>query len=116
MSDREFTPAELARTVGESLDPFNPREAAERIARAWGLNLEELFDKGPHSRERPKPQARAALYRVLRARGWSLTAIGRFVGGRDHTTVLNVLGSEERRLARAKWKKAWHARRKERAA
>ena len=36
-------------------------------------------------------QARAKIYVVLNARGWSLPKIGRLVGKRDHTTVLNSI-------------------------
>lgn len=32
--------------------------------------------------------ARFALYKALRLRGWSYSAIGKAVGGRDHSTVM----------------------------
>lgn len=33
--------------------------------------------------------ARAEVYALLRERGWSYPQIGRLVGGRDHTTIIN---------------------------
>ena len=33
--------------------------------------------------------ARAEIYALLRERGWSYPQIGRLVGGRDHTTIIN---------------------------
>jgi chromosomal replication initiation ATPase DnaA len=40
--------------------------------------------------------ARRELYAALRAKGWSYPAIGRFVGNRDHTTVMAALREKRR--------------------
>ena len=61
---------------------------AQVIARRHGLTIEQI--KGP-SREKHIFKARKMLYHALRDRGWSYPAIGRFVGGRDHTTIMKGL-------------------------
>ena len=37
----------------------------------------------------PRVRARAEVYVLLRARGWSYCQIAKLVGGRDHTTIIN---------------------------
>jgi chromosomal replication initiation ATPase DnaA len=66
---------------------FDPEVAARTIAARFGVRYEDMM--GP-ARWGTLPIARRALYRVLRAQGWSLPQIGRFVG-RDHTTVMIAL-------------------------
>ena len=53
----------------------------------------EMFDIHPRDLMGPYrfgflTRARFALYKALRIRGWSYSAIGTFVGGRDHTTII----------------------------
>jgi chromosomal replication initiation ATPase DnaA len=60
---------------------------AEQVARRHGISVEELFAR---KRMRHLFVARAELYRLLRDQGWSLPAIGAFVG-RDHSTVMMAL-------------------------
>lgn len=43
---------------------------------------------------------RFALYKALHLRGWSAAAIGRFVGGRDHSTVLHGLNRADYMMER----------------
>jgi hypothetical protein len=50
------------------------------------LTWEQVIAKD-NSRERVN--ARAEIYALLRERGWSYPQIGRLVGGRDHTTIIN---------------------------
>lgn len=59
-------------------------ELANGVAKKHGLTLEAL--RGP-CRARAHVQARAELYLLLRARGWSYPQIARAVC-RDHSTVL----------------------------
>lgn len=52
----------------------------------------EMFDVHPRDIVGPSRfgfllPVRFALYKALNLRGWSKTDIGRFVGGRDHSTV-----------------------------
>jgi chromosomal replication initiator protein len=44
--------------------------------------------------------ARFALYMALHQRGWSYAAIGRFVGGRDHTTVIHGVARAQYKMER----------------
>ena len=44
--------------------------------------------------------ARFALYKALSERGWSYAAIGRFVGGRDHTTIIHGVTRAEYMMKR----------------
>jgi chromosomal replication initiation ATPase DnaA len=95
MSATEWTPEELdARlAVRPALPPeapaFDPAAVARDIARAHGVTVDELL--GP-LRVAHIVRARKELYATLRARGWSYPAIGNFVGGRDHSTVMAGLG------------------------
>lgn len=58
-----------------------------RVADAFGIDPRLILSA---RRDRPVARARQAIYLVLRdILGWSLPEIGRFVGGRDHTTVLS---------------------------
>jgi len=49
----------------------------------------------------PRVRARAEVYVLLRERGWSYPRIGQFVGGRDHTTVMNSVQRYYARKANA---------------
>jgi len=68
---------------------------AVSVALRHGVTETEL--RGPR-RHPALVSARAELYRELRARGWSYTKIGVFVG-RDHTTVLAAISGRRRRPA-----------------
>lgn len=54
------------------------------VANQFGIHKRDIV--GP-SRFGFLMPARFALYKVLRERGMSLPAIGRWCGGRDHTTI-----------------------------
>lgn len=70
---------------------------AKRIAAARQVKIEELISP---MRERrvawPRQEAMAAMYDTGR---WSYPQIGRYLGGRDHTTVLHGVREHKKRLA-----------------
>jgi chromosomal replication initiation ATPase DnaA len=103
MSIKEFTSEELevSHVRLPLLDDDDDEQAttaydeARKAAEAYGHDPAVLFT---HTRSKSVRAARVALWRALRALGWSLTEIGNYTG-HDHTTVLYAL-SEERRLKR----------------
>jgi chromosomal replication initiation ATPase DnaA len=95
MSTRELDPAELERAVSWAPlhDDWSPEGEAREVARRYGLPVSQLLGPSstPHARSGTAPAARRELYAVLRSRGWSYPQIGRFCGGRDHTTVIQAI-------------------------
>lgn len=81
-------------------DWYRPRQTGydllKRAARVFGLHADEI--KGT-SRARYICVARWALMTVLHEQGWSSPRIGRFLGNRDHTTVLNGLARARELMA-----------------
>jgi chromosomal replication initiation ATPase DnaA len=75
---------------------------AMKVARMHGLTVEEMLGR---RRFVHLAEARADLYRELRAKGWSFPAIGHFCGQRDHTTVMAALQPEDKRAEKALRKK-----------
>lgn len=74
-------------------------EITLRVAEKHGLTVEDL--KG-QSRIRPIAWPRQeAMYECRMATSNSTTAIGRFLGGRDHTTVMHGVRRHQDRLAEA---------------
>jgi chromosomal replication initiation ATPase DnaA len=65
-------------------------QAAEEVAQRHGVSVREMKSA---SRETHLVRARLELYRILRAPpfSWSYPSIGRFVGGRDHTTIIQAV-------------------------
>jgi len=64
------------------------RQVQQEVARWFNLNVEDL--RGP-SRSKDVVIARqVAMYLMRQLTDWSLPAIGRAFGGRDHTTVLHA--------------------------
>jgi chromosomal replication initiation ATPase DnaA len=103
MSAIEFDEAHFLSAEAALLRAMNtPRmaatELAARIAARHGLQAAWILGKQrtPHIM-----RARVELYRALREPpfSWSYPAIGRFVGGRDHTTIIAALASPERKKA-----------------
>ena len=96
MSATELTEFDLAaRSVGGV--SHDADAIAGEIAHRHGITVVDL--KGP-SRVAHLSRARHELYRRLRELGWSFPTIGRFVGGRDHTTVIKALWSSKRKAER----------------
>jgi hypothetical protein len=63
------------------------------------LTWEQVIAK---DNSRARVHARAEIYVLLRARGWSYPQIGRLVGGRDHTTIINSVQRYHARKDRKK--------------
>lgn len=62
------------------------KEIIKECAYLFCLDVEELVGRS-HMRHICK--ARFALYKALHLRGGSYSAIGRAIGGRDHTTIMH---------------------------
>lgn len=75
------------------------RSILREVSEETGFSTVELL--GP---TRPRALAHArqyAMWRMQRETGQSLPQIGRFLGGRDHTTVLYGVRQHAKRLAEA---------------
>lgn len=68
------------------------------IAAKYNLSVREI--KG-NSRHRHLLVARREIAETLRDSGWSTTRIGKLIGGRHHTTVINWLHSPSGRKTKA---------------
>lgn len=81
-----------AHTAGKT-----PREMAIEFASERGISLTDFFGK---TRFREVSHPRQDCMRMLYAKtSLSMPAIGRVLGGRDHTTVLHGIRASERRAA-----------------
>lgn len=72
-----------------------PKMAAivKDVADKTGISVEEMCG---HSRKRPIARARQLAMWKMRQEGIELSAIGAFLGGRDHTTIghgINVINA-----------------------
>lgn len=72
--------------------PTNPPFSASRIVLSVAdcLGISGAAVTG-QSRARLYVRARGVVAQILHERGWSSPMIGRVLGGRDHSTVLNLL-------------------------
>lgn len=73
--------------------PVGYREVVASIASDMDVKLADIVGLG---RVRPVMQARLVAYKVLTMRGASLAQVGRWLGGRDHSTVINGLRKFEK--------------------
>lgn len=72
------------------------KQIAKFVAEKHGLTLEQLVGR---TRSDDVVKARhEVFYRLRKETTWSLPRIGRFIGGRDHTTVLHGIRKHEMRL------------------
>lgn len=99
MSVLELSPEDIERAHGQlevscarESRRVDPDSIAVAVAGRHGVSLEDMLGPG---REAHLVEARADVYRALRAAGWSYPRIGRFVGGRNHTTVMHALGGRK---------------------
>lgn len=94
-----YTPrhVELTDVEAEALTVRCHREVIETVARAFGLSYAELLGRG---RRTALVCARTVAARILRDRGNSYPQIGRYLGNRDHSTIINLVVKYEKRLAR----------------
>lgn len=68
-----------------------PRSKGSQIVREvcikYGISMEDLISERRHKQiVQPRQEA---MYRLATETDWSLPRIGRYLGGRDHTTVLH---------------------------
>ena len=73
-----------------------PAEIIAEIARVKRISPGDITGKSRLSHYLP---ARNLTAHVLRHRGWNLPAIGRIMGGRDHSTIVNSLRRFEERAS-----------------
>lgn len=79
--------------------PKRPTMAAilDRVAEKYGLTVAELKGQGRSPRlAHPRHEAMHEMYAVGL---WSTTVVGKFLGGRDHTTVLHGIRAHAKRSA-----------------
>jgi chromosomal replication initiation ATPase DnaA len=79
----------------------DPRAVLSEISRRSGVPQAVILGR---SRSQTVARARLALYRALREMKMSYPEIGRFVGGRDHSTVIAVMKYAEDPAYREKLK------------
>jgi hypothetical protein len=71
-------------------------DIVQRVCRAYGLTKAQLLGR---SRLRLITMARyEAMYRCHRELGRSTAAVGRYLGNRDHSTVINGIRRHEERI------------------
>lgn len=88
---------QVVRVVAKPVKPvlFKPNSRvsfyaiAERICTAHGFSLDDI--RSVRRSERLVLARQAICYWVRRLTGYSLTQIGRLIGGRDHTTVRHAI-------------------------
>jgi chromosomal replication initiator protein len=100
-SRQPLRPALVARVLAaeQADDKTTLRQIAAAVARHFQLPLSELKGK---SRQQHIAEARGAAMHLCRELlGSSYAQIGRFFGGRDHTTVLHACRKVRRRLERS---------------
>jgi hypothetical protein len=68
--------------------PIFGRELVTSVARDFDISHGELIGD---CRANEFVDARSVVSRVLHDRGWSYPQIGRLLGGRDHSTVINLV-------------------------
>lgn len=96
-NDGETRPrAVLSIWRGLTRRPVTMREIATDVARRRGVTLDEMIRPGSC---RELAEARwEAFHEIRRQTRYSLPQIGRFFGGRDHTTVLHGLRRHAERM------------------
>lgn len=67
---------------------FNLQRLIANVARDLDVSRADVLDVG---RRGKFVRARVVIAMILRERGWSTPMIGRALGNRDHTTILNLL-------------------------
>lgn len=91
--------AAAASKLGITFTPVTPIKTAtdilrENVAAVFSTTSSELAG---NSRERHLVAARTAFIRIMRLRGFSYPQIGRALGGRDHSSIINLDHSYETR-------------------
>ena len=85
--------------------PFRERQTGRQlvasVCRDFGITLDEFYGR---NRQQLFVSARAVVAQILRERGWSTPKIGQLIE-RDHSSVLNLLGTFDKLLhfAAVRW-------------
>ncbi len=89
------TPRPRGKAGGRSCGAHAER-IANRIAGQYGLSLDDLRKRSTtHGIAHPRQHAMAALHATG---AYSMPAIGQFLGGLDHTTVLHGIRAHAQRI------------------
>ena len=72
----------------EHIERLSVETLKNGVCDVFDITLDELM--GP-ARTKKYVHARSVIYRILRGRNHSLPTIGRLMGGKDHSTVINAL-------------------------
>jgi len=96
-------PEPIAVAIAEpkpKLVPKTPREVIAAIAADYGFTSEEITGKARH---RKYIMARNAAAYALKQRGNSFPLVGRWMGGRDHSTIVHAVKQFEDRATGNDW-------------
>jgi len=77
---------EQARAQHGLAETPTPKEILKATADEYGLSVSEII--GESRMEKLVAARHTAIGRIKKTSGWSLARIGRFMGNRDHTTIL----------------------------
>lgn len=93
--------AERERKLKEITEASNGRipltELLYCVASSFGLTVPQL--RSP-ARDRDAVHARAVVVKIMHGRGMSLSQVGQFLGGRDHSTAIHAWNSWEKYVKR----------------
>lgn len=81
-------------TLPQAVERARMIDIATRVAQRFGTDLETL--RGPSTKDLAC-RARSVAARRMLAAGFSSTRVGRFLGNRDHTTILAIAKGRARR-------------------
>lgn len=79
---------------------FSPAEIIESVAKAYGQTKADMMSR---VRTRRIAHVRSAVCYVLKQRGNSFPQIGRWLGGRDHSTIIDACERFEDRATATDW-------------
>lgn len=80
-------PKPVLQSISPRSVPLIASSLIDSVAADFDISYGELIGEG---RELVYVDARAVVVRILRMRGWSFPKIGRALGDRDHSTVMNT--------------------------
>ena len=112
-----IAPVKVQQDFSSLPGPSRARSVLLAVADEHGVAARDLIGR---FRSKPLREARFVLYARLKDEmNWSLPQVGRFCGGRDHTTILHGIRVhrgdavivEKKRAAQIAWKEKWKARR-----
>jgi hypothetical protein len=80
-------PMMAVKTVTTAIRPMFGGDLLQTVADVFDISYGELIGQG---RSRAFIEARATVAHILLKRGWSLPRVGKLLGGRDHSTIINL--------------------------